>query len=69
MNDLKLYFVMFSIHKENEWVASAGYVISDSEEDLKYLLDQKYGEVSIRFVNPVDIKKGTVLYGERWSEL
>lgn len=66
---LKLYFVLFSVHKRKEWSAHAGYIFGYDEDSLTGLLEKKYGDVIIRSVKEVDIKEGTVLYGERWTAL
>lgn len=69
MNDLKVFFVVFAIHKEKEWAAHAGYVFANDEGNLQRLLNDAYGEVFLRYVEPIDVKEGTILYGKQWNKL
>ena len=69
MNDLKLYFIMFAVHGEKQWAAHAGYIFALDEDDIKGLLSERYGDVNVRVVKQIDVKEGTVLYGERWVHI
>ena len=64
--NLNLYFVVFAIHVAREWRAYSGYMFAKSETDIPELLNKKYGEVSIKTIQPIEIKEGKILYGELW---
>lgn len=67
--ELKLYFVLFAVHKAKEWCASAGYIFAkDTASALKNLAD-RYGEVKLRSIEEVSVEEGTILYGERWHTI
>ena len=66
MDDLNVYFVVFSKHEGRQWTGHAGYIFAKKEEDIKTLLSKRHGEVNVRSVEQVSIEEGTVLYGERW---
>ena len=68
-NDLNLYFVLFSVHKDKEWSAHAGYVFAYDRDSLQLLLNRKYGSAVVRSAATVTIEEGTILYGERWVQL
>ena len=70
-NDLKLYFVVFSVHQKDksQWAAHAGYIFAYDRSRLDALLKRHYGDIVIRTASEVIIKEGTVLYGERWTAL
>ena len=67
--NLKLYFVMFAVHKDRDFHASAGYIFAKSETDIQKLLENRYGEVRIRSIEEVPVEEGTILYGERWHTI
>ncbi len=67
--ELNLYFVLFSVHKNKEWTAHAGYIFAYDRDSLQSLLDKKYGSVVVRSAASVTIQEGTVLYGERWTQI
>lgn len=69
MGELNLYFVLFSVHKEREFEACAGYIFAKDEKDIQKLLDAHYGITLMRMAVKVDITEGKVLYGQRWREL
>jgi hypothetical protein len=69
MNNLKLYFVTFAIHKGNEYHAAAGYIFANSKIDAVKLLENKYGIIRMRAMDEVPVEEGTVLYGERWHKV
>ena len=66
---LNLYSIAFSRHKGKEWFCYGGYIFAKDEESLEALLNKQYGEVRIRSAQKVDIREGTILYGERWKTL
>lgn len=69
MGDLNLYFIAFSVHKDKEYEARAGYIFAKDEKDIQRLLDAHYGMTFVRMAVKVDITEGKVLYGQRWREL
>ena len=69
MEDLNLYFIAFSVHKDREFEACAGYIFAKDEKDIQKLLDAHYGMTFLRMAVKVDITEGKILYGERWREL
>lgn len=70
IQNLKLYFVMFSILKDHEYHASAGYIFAYSEDRVIEMLKKRYGEETrIRSIEELKFEEGTVLYGERWHKL
>ena len=66
MNDLKLFFVAFSVHKEREWVAHAGYLFVREGTSIHDILTEKYGEVRMLSMQWVRVTEGTILYGSGW---
>lgn len=66
---LNLYFVAFSRHEGKEWIANAGYIFAKNEESIVPLLSKHYGEVNVRYSQKIDIREGTILYGERWKTI
>ena len=69
MNELKLFFVSFAIHKDKEWICNAGYIFAKKPESVSKLLAKKFGEVRMLALRKIDVEEGTVLYGERWYNL
>lgn len=71
MQNLNLYFVLFSYHdqEKKEWSAHAGYIFEESEEDVRKSLEKAYGLILMQSIVQVDIQKGTILYGERWHQI
>ena len=69
MNDLNLYFVVFSQHKEKQWEGYCGYIFAKNEESVTDLLNEHLGEVHVRSVQKVEVKEGSILFGERWRTL
>lgn len=67
---LKLYFATFSILKDHEYHASAGYIFAYSEDRAIEMLKKRYGEETrVRSIEELKFEEGTVLYGERWHKL
>lgn len=70
IQNLKLYFAIFSILKDHEYHASAGYIFAYSEDRVIKMLKKRYGEETIvRSIEELKFEEGTVLYGERWHKL
>ena len=68
--DLKLYFAIFSILKDHEYHASAGYIFAYSEDRVIEMLKKRYGEETIvRSIEELKFEEGTVLYGKRWHKI
>lgn len=68
-DDLKPYFVTFSVRGEKEWSVYSGYIFVKEQTSIHDLLTEKYGQVSIRSMIPVKVKEGLILYGERWRTM
>ena len=68
MNDLKLFFVVFSYHPDGsrDWHGAAGYIFASDSYRAAEHLAKHYNSVSIKSIQEVEVKEGTVLYGERW---
>lgn len=72
MNDLKLYFVVFSKHEPDKqsYTAYAGYIFAKDENRAAQLMRETYGKLTIiKSVNEINVKEGTILYGERWHTI
>lgn len=68
--DLKLYLVMFAVHKGHEYYAYADHVFAYNEDRAIDSLKKRYGEETrVRFIEEVPYKEGTMLYGDRWDKL
>ena len=67
---LKLYFAMFSVLKNHEYHASAGYIFAYDKDRATEMLKKRYGEETrVRSIEELPYEEGTVLYGERWHKL
>lgn len=71
MQNLNLYFVVFSVHNEEKrtWTGHAGYIFAKDEDSAKACLTKTYSEVNVRTIMEVHIQEGTILYGERWRQV
>lgn len=69
MDELKLFFVSFAMHKDKEWICNAGYIFAKKAESVSKLLSEKYGEIRMLALRKVEVEEGTILYGERWHKL
>ena len=67
--NLKVYLVVFAVHKGREFHASAGHIFAKSEADLQKLLEKRYGEIRLKYIEEVPVEEGTILYGERWHTI
>ena len=69
MVNLNVYFIIFSQHKNRQWEGYCGYIFAKDEKSIPELLTERLGEVCVRSIQKVDVKEGTVLFGERWRTL
>ena len=63
---MNLFYIVFAVHVGREWRAYSGYIFAKDEERIKELLIEKYNEIVLRVVEPIEIKEGKILYGELW---
>lgn len=72
MDNLNLYFIAFAWQDDavsRDWHAAAGYIFAKDAVLVEDLLTEKYGKVSVKSIQPIDIQEGTVLYGSRWHQI
>lgn len=67
--NLKLYLVVFAVYKGRKFQASAGYIFAKSEADLQKLLEKRYGEIRLKYIEEVSVEEGTILYGACWHTI
>ena len=68
MDELNLYFVLFSVHKDKQYSAHAGYVFARDPSAIQAILYREYGETICRSIEKIEYEEGTILYGQRWVQ-
>ena len=67
--NLKLYLVVFAVYKGRKFNALTGYIFAKSEADLQKLLEKRYGEIRLKYIEEVLAEEGTILYGACWNTI
>ena len=75
MDELSLYFIVYSVREEKEWAGYAGYIFAKNRDNIFNLLKEKFektasnGDVLLHSAERLSIEEGTILYGKKWKTI